>query len=51
VGLKKKEDHIMANFGQRKFMFDIDGYMRVSDSAVHSFHFTHDSLVGHRERT
>lgn len=30
VGLKKKEDHIMANFGQRPFMFDIDGYMKVS---------------------
>jgi hypothetical protein len=30
VGLKKKEDHIMANFGQRPFEFDIDGYMRVS---------------------
>jgi hypothetical protein len=29
VGLKKKEDHIMANFGQRPFMFDIDGYMKV----------------------
>lgn len=29
VGLKKKEDHIMANFGQRPFEFDIDGYMRV----------------------
>ncbi|KAK4104278.1 SPRY-domain-containing protein [Parathielavia hyrcaniae] len=28
VGLKKKEDHIMANFGQRPFMFDIDGYMK-----------------------
>ncbi|EAQ92357.1 hypothetical protein CHGG_00592 [Chaetomium globosum CBS 148.51] len=28
VGLKKKEDHIMANFGQRPFEFDIDGYMR-----------------------
>ncbi|KAH6845023.1 CTLH/CRA C-terminal to lish motif domain-containing protein [Chaetomium sp. MPI-CAGE-AT-0009] len=28
VGLKKKEDHIMANFGQMPFMFDIDGYMK-----------------------
>lgn len=29
IGLKKKEDHIMANFGQRPFMFNIDGYMTV----------------------
>ncbi|KAL2131100.1 hypothetical protein VTI74DRAFT_5552 [Chaetomium olivicolor] len=28
VGLKKKEDHVMANFGQRPFAFDIDGYMK-----------------------
>ncbi|GAB1313899.1 CTLH/CRA C-terminal to lish motif domain-containing protein [Madurella fahalii] len=28
VGLKKKDDHIWANFGQVRFMFDIDGYMK-----------------------
>ncbi|KAK4151441.1 hypothetical protein C8A00DRAFT_35928 [Chaetomidium leptoderma] len=34
VGLKKKEDHIMANFGQRPFIFDIDGYMKRQQSIV-----------------
>ncbi|KAK4144240.1 CTLH/CRA C-terminal to lish motif domain-containing protein [Dichotomopilus funicola] len=34
VGLKKKEDHILANFGQRPFMFDIDGYMARQRDAV-----------------
>ncbi|AEO55930.1 hypothetical protein MYCTH_2300271 [Thermothelomyces thermophilus ATCC 42464] len=34
VGLKKKEDHIMANFGQRPFMFDIDGYMKRQQSMI-----------------
>jgi hypothetical protein len=32
VGLKKKDDHIWANFGQVPFMFDIDGYMKVSSA-------------------
>lgn len=35
VGLKKKDDHIWANFGQVPFKFDIDGYMKVC-----SFNFT-----------
>ncbi|KAK3309108.1 uncharacterized protein B0T15DRAFT_491641 [Chaetomium strumarium] len=34
VGLKKKEDHIMANFGQRPFVFDIDGYMKRQQSMI-----------------
>ncbi|KAK4121115.1 SPRY-domain-containing protein [Parathielavia appendiculata] len=34
VGLKKKEDHIMANFGQRPFMFDIDGYMKKQRASI-----------------
>jgi len=29
VGLKKPGDHILANFGQVPFQFDIDGYMKV----------------------
>ncbi|KAK3325598.1 hypothetical protein B0H66DRAFT_129849 [Apodospora peruviana] len=28
VGLKKPGDHVLVNFGQRPFMFDIDGYMK-----------------------
>jgi len=27
--MKKKDDHILANFGQMSFQFDIDGYMKV----------------------
>ncbi|AEO62326.1 uncharacterized protein THITE_2106386 [Thermothielavioides terrestris NRRL 8126] len=34
VGLKRKDDHIMANFGQRPFMFDIDGYMRTQQEII-----------------
>ncbi|KAL1842029.1 hypothetical protein VTJ49DRAFT_6195 [Mycothermus thermophilus] len=34
VGLKKKEDHIAANFGQRPFAFDIDGYMRKQQAMI-----------------
>ncbi|KAK4241617.1 hypothetical protein C8A03DRAFT_12110 [Achaetomium macrosporum] len=34
VSLKKKEDHIMANFGQRPFMFDIDGYMKRQQAMI-----------------
>lgn len=30
VGLKKPGDHVMANFGQVPFQFDIDGYVKVS---------------------
>ena len=29
VGLKRPGDHILANFGQVPFLFDIDGYMKV----------------------
>jgi hypothetical protein len=31
VGMKKKDDHILANFGQMPFQFDIDGYMKVRE--------------------
>jgi hypothetical protein len=29
VGLKKPGDHVLVNFGQQPFLFDIDGYMKV----------------------
>ncbi|KAK4444834.1 hypothetical protein QBC34DRAFT_474055 [Podospora aff. communis PSN243] len=28
VGLKKPGDHVLVNFGQQPFLFDIDGYMK-----------------------
>ena len=30
IGLKKPGDHVLVNFGQVPFQFDIDGYMKVS---------------------
>lgn len=29
IGLKKPGDHVIVNFGQTPFLFDIDGYMKV----------------------
>ncbi|KAL2264727.1 hypothetical protein VTJ83DRAFT_7237 [Remersonia thermophila] len=34
VSLKKKEDHITTNFGQRPFLFDIDGYMKKQQDMI-----------------
>ncbi|KAL1864785.1 hypothetical protein VTK73DRAFT_5664 [Phialemonium thermophilum] len=34
IGLKKPGDHILANFGQLPFQFDIDGYMRAEKKSI-----------------
>ncbi|KAL2258188.1 hypothetical protein VTK26DRAFT_8617 [Humicola hyalothermophila] len=34
VGLKTKDDHILANFGQMPFQFDIDGYMKKQQEMI-----------------
>ncbi|KAK1829062.1 SPRY domain-containing protein [Podospora conica] len=38
VGLKRPGDHVMANFGQVPFQFDIDGYVKVSTLIIPEVH-------------
>ncbi|KAK0728469.1 hypothetical protein B0T26DRAFT_738802 [Lasiosphaeria miniovina] len=34
IGLKKPGDHVLVNFGQRPFQFDIDGYMKKQQKMI-----------------
>jgi Ran-binding protein 9/10 len=45
VGLKGSGDRVMVNFGQLPFVFDIDGYMKVSHHLISHGHANNDVPV------